>query len=111
MHTHASLPLAIDIKDFYLNTQLDKPESLQMKLPYFHDDVIQHYKLKDKVDAKGNVYVECVRGMHKLPHAGIITQQLLESRLNHHGYYQSRITPEFWKHKSQESIFEVLWDG
>ena len=85
--------MVIDIKDFYLNTPLDKLEFFRMKLAYFPDDVIEHYNLKDKVDAKGNVYVKCVRGMYGLPHARIIAQQLLESRVNHHGYYQSRITP------------------
>ena len=81
-----------------------------MKISYFLDDVIEHYKLKDKVDAKGNVYVKCVRGMYGLPHAGIIAQQLLESRLNHHGYHQSRITPGFWKHNTRPTCFSLLVD-
>ena len=87
--------MAIDIKDFYLNTPLVKPEFLRMKLSYFPDDVIEHYKLKDKVDAKDNVYVKCARGMHGLLHTEISAQQLLQSRLNHHRHYQSRITPGF----------------
>ena len=45
-----------DIKDFYLNTPLDRPEYLQMKLSYFPEDVTEHYKLKEKVDSKGWVY-------------------------------------------------------
>ena len=81
-----------------------------MKLSYFPDDVIEHYNLKDKVDVKGNVCVKCVRGMCGLPHAGIIAQQLLESRLNHHGYYQSRITPGFWKHNTRPICFSLLVD-
>ena len=64
--------MAIDIKDFYLNTHLVKQEFVQMKLSYFPDNVIEHYNLKDKVDAKGNIYVKCVCGMYGLPHAGII---------------------------------------
>lgn len=63
-----------------------------MKLSYFPNYVIKHYKLKDKVDAKGNVYVKYVCSMYGLPHAGIITQQLLETRLNGHGYYHSTMT-------------------
>ena len=102
--------MAIDIKDFYLNTPLVKPEFLRMKLSYFPDDVIEHYKLKDKVDAKGNVYVKCVRGMYGLPHAGIIAQKLLETRLNEHGYFQSRITPGFWKHNTRPICFSLLVD-
>ena len=44
--------MAINIKYFYLNTPLVKSEFLRMKLSYFPDDVIEHYKLKDKVDTK-----------------------------------------------------------
>ena len=42
---------------------MEHPEYLKMKIANFPDDVIEHYKLKDKVDAKGNLYVKCVKGM------------------------------------------------
>ena len=51
--------------------------------------MVEHYKLKDKVDVKGNLYVKCVKGMYGLPHAGIIAQKLLEERINVADYYQS----------------------
>ena len=85
--------MAIDIKDLYLNTSLERPEYLRMKLIHFPDDVIENYKLKDKVNARGFVYAKCVKGMHGLPHAGIIVQQLLDERLNEHHYFNSNITP------------------
>ena len=91
--------MTIDIKDFYLNTPMERPEYLRMKMANFPDDVIEHYKLKDKVDAKGNLYVKCMKGMYGLPHVGIIAQRLLEERLNKAGYHQSDRTPGFWKHE------------
>ena len=63
--------MTIDIKDFYLNTPMERPEYLRMKIANFPDDVIEHYKLKDKVDVKGNLYVKCTKGMYGLPHAGV----------------------------------------
>ena len=45
--------MTIDIEDFYLNTPLERPEYLRMKLSYFPNDVVEHYKLKDKVDSEG----------------------------------------------------------
>ena len=102
--------MAIDIKDFYLNTPLHRPEYLRMKLNHFPDDVIAHYGLKEKVDAKGFVYVKCVRGMYGLPHAGIIAQRLLEERLNKADYYQSDVTPGFWKHKWRPISFSLIVD-
>ena len=36
-----------------------------------------------RVDAKGKLYVKCVKGMYGLPHIGIVgTQKLLEERLH-----------------------------
>ena len=78
--------MTIDIKDFSLNTPLHRPEYIRIKLTNFPEDVIEHYSLRNKVDAKGFVYVKCVRGMYGLPHAGIIAQNLLEKWLNKNGY-------------------------
>ena len=103
--------MAIDIKDFYLNMPLERPEFLRMKLSYFPDDVIEHYDLKSKVDAKGFVFVKCVRGMYGLPHAGIIAQKLLEERLGEHGYRQSLTTPGFWKHDTRPICFSLVVDN
>ena len=102
--------MTLDIKDFYLNTPMDRPEYLRMKIANFPEDVIEHYKLKDKVDAKENLYVKCVRGMYGLPHAGIIAQKLLEERLNKAGYYQSDMTPGFWKHEWRPVAFSLIVD-
>lgn len=102
--------MTIDIKDFYLNTPMDRPEFLGIKIANFPDDVIGHYKLKDKVDAKGNLNVKCVKGMHGLPHAGIIVQKLLEERLNKAGYHQSDKTQGFWKHKWRSVSFSLIVD-
>ena len=103
--------MTIDIKYFYLNTPMERPEYLRMKMANFPDDVIEHYKLKDKVDAKGNLYVKCRKGMYGLPNAGIIAQKLLEERLNKAGYYQSDKTPGFWKHKWRPVALSLIVDG
>ena len=59
--------LGLDLKDFYLNTPLDRPEFLHMKIENFPGGVITQYKLKDIVDAKGFVMIRV-----GLPYAGII---------------------------------------
>ena len=102
--------MTIDIKDFYLNTPMERPEYLRMKIANFPDNVIEHYKLKNKVYAKGNLYVKCAKGTHELPHAGIITQKLLEQRLNKASYFQSDKTPGFWKHKWRLVSFSLIVD-
>jgi len=102
--------MGLDLKDFYLNTPLARPEFLKLRLANFPEDVIEHYNLREKVDAKGYVYVKCVRGMYGLPHAGIIAQELLTKRLEEHGYYQSDHTPGFWKHKWRPICFSLVVD-
>ena len=73
--------MGLDLNDFYLNTPMERPEFLRIKLSNFPEDVIEHYKLQEKVKKKGFVYVKYVCGMYGLPHAGIIAQKLLEERL------------------------------
>ena len=102
--------MTLDIKDFYLNTPLAKPEYLRLKMSNFPQDVIDHYKLKDKVDQKGNLYAKAAKGMYGLPHAGIIAQKLLEERLNKVGYHQSDKTPGFWKHEWRPISFSLNVD-
>ena len=102
--------MTLDIKNFYLKTPMKRYEYLRLKITTLPDEIIEEYKLKDKVDSKGYVYVEVRRGMYGLPHAGLIAQQLLEQRLQKHGYEQSKITPGFWKHKWRPIAFSLVVD-
>ena len=87
--------MGIDIKNFYLNTPMDRPEYLKMKLDNFPDDVIEHYGLQEKADDRGFVVTRVEKGMYGLPHVGIIAQKLLEERLNKENYRQSATTPGY----------------
>jgi hypothetical protein len=42
------------------------------------DEIVQEYKLKDKVTAEGYIYLEVRKGMYGLPQAGLLAQELLE---------------------------------
>jgi hypothetical protein len=54
------------------------------------------------------VYCEIQMGMYGLPQAGgIIAQQLLEERLQKHGYRQSQTTPGLWKHDTCPISFSL----
>jgi hypothetical protein len=88
--------MTIDIKDFYLNTPMAQYEYMRLKLSDMPDNVIEHYNLRAITMADGFVYCEIRKGMYGLPQAGIIAQQLLETRLAVHGYHQSTTTPGLW---------------
>ncbi len=48
--------------------------------------------------------------MYGLPQAGIITQELLEERLQKAGYTQNKLTPGYWKHKWRPISFTLVVD-
>ena len=89
--------MTIDIKDFYLNTPMECPEFMRLKLSDIPNNIIDLYKLHD-IAHDGYVYVRIQKGMYGLPQAGIIAQQLLEKRLQANGYHQSKINPGFRTH-------------
>ena len=56
------------------------------------------------------MYVEVRKGMYGLPHAGLLSQILLEERLKKYGYEQSKIILGFWKHKEIPICFTLVVD-
>jgi hypothetical protein len=70
--------VTMDLKDFYLNTPMECPEFIQIKMLDMPDDVIQHYYLWSIVKMDGYVYCRDKKGMYGLPQAGILAQDLLD---------------------------------
>ena len=60
--------LGLDLKVFYLNTHMERPEYLRMNVNIFPEDGIDQYSLQDKVDKNGLLYIWVECGMYKLPH-------------------------------------------
>eukprot|EP00804_Cyclotella_cryptica_P021900 CCRYP_000853-RA/>CCRYP_000853-RA protein AED:0.34 eAED:0.38 QI:0/0/0/1/0/0/5/0/390 len=84
--------MTIDIKDFYLNTPMERPVFMQIKLSDIPNNIIDLYKLRD-IAHDVYVFVRIQKGMYGLPQAGIIAQQLLKQRLHANRYHQSKINP------------------
>eukprot|EP00804_Cyclotella_cryptica_P006269 CCRYP_010123-RA/>CCRYP_010123-RA protein AED:0.17 eAED:0.14 QI:0/0/0/1/1/1/4/0/941 len=101
--------MTIDIKDFYLNTPMERPEYMRLKLADIPDAIIDLYHLRD-IAQDGYVFVRIQKGMYGLPQAGIIAQQLLEQRLQANGYHQSKINPGFWSHDWRPICFALCVD-
>ena len=108
--THNAKYCTIDLKDFYLNTPMERPEYMKMKLTDLPTDFADLYKLHNLVDSNGYVAIKIQKGMYGLPQAGILAQQLLEARLNAHGYRQSPITPGLWRHDFRPISFTLCVD-
>ncbi len=93
----------LGLKDFYLNTPMEQPEYVQMKLSNLPQEFADLYDLTKKAEDNGNVYIKVQKGMYGLPQAGILAHGLLEEQLNEHGYQQSQVTPGLWKHALKPS--------
>ena len=100
----------MDIKDFYLNTPLKRYEYLRFPIKDIPEDVIQQYLLNEKATADGFVFVEVRKGMYGLPQAGLLAQELLEERLGKQGYFQSKLTPGLWMHRTRPIQFTLVVD-
>ena len=96
-----------DIKSFYLETPLDRPEYTRMPLALIPKEFQDAYNLKEKAK-NGFVYMEINKGMYGLPQAGILAHKLLKKRLARYGYFEPPHTPGLWKHVSRPIAFTIV---
>ena len=48
--------------------------------------------------------------MYDVPQSGLLTNELLEKRLNKRGYQQSKLVPGLWKHEWRPIQFTLVVD-
>ena len=101
--------MCIDIKDFYLNTEMDRPEYMWISVNMLGDEVIAAYNLKDHI-VNGRVLVEINKGMYGLPQAGRLAYDKLVTKLAPHGYIPCPRTPGLWKHIIRPVTFCLVVD-
>ena len=102
--------MTMDISNFYLMTPLKRPEFIRMKITDVPTEIIDEYKLREKVSKEGSIYIMAIRGMYGLPQSGLLANELLEKRLNKNGYYQSKYIPGLWKHEWRPVQFTLVVD-
>jgi hypothetical protein len=89
---------SIDLKNFYLDTPMPNPEYVRIKITDIPAEFIEEYTLAGR-DRDGWIYFEIRRGCYGLLQAGILANNLLQSRLLAEGYYEAESTPGLWHHK------------
>ena len=102
--------MTMDISNFYLMTPLTRPEYIRVRIADMPEEIIKEYNLRDKMNTKGFIFIEVTKGMYGLPQAGLLANELLEKRLNKHGYYQSNLVPGLWRHKTRPITFSLVVD-
>ena len=101
--------MSIDIKDFYLNNDMDRYEYMKIPIKLIPEEIMTLYNLQDRIH-KGYVYVEIRKGMYGLPQAGRIANDKLVPILDAAGYHQSQHTPGLFKHETRPLAFCLVVD-
>jgi hypothetical protein len=109
LSTKDAAMMMMDIKNYYLGTPLPRFEYMKMLLSRFPEEIIQKYNLND-LAVDGWVYIEIRKGMYGLKQAGLLANQLLQTRLAPFVYYPARHTPGLWLHKTRPVSFTLVVD-
>jgi len=100
---------AFDIKDFYLNTPMDRYEYMRIPVHQIPPDIFAQYELQELVH-NNYVYVEIRKGMYGLPQAGILANNELVPHLAAAGYHQCTHTHGLFKHTTRPIMFALVVD-
>jgi hypothetical protein len=100
LSTEDATMMMMDIKNFYLGTPLPRFEYMKMLLSRFPEEIIQKYNL-NALAVDSWVYIEIRKGMYGFKQAGLLANQLLETRLALFGYYPALRTPGLWLHRTR----------
>ncbi len=98
-----------DLKNFYLNTPMDRPEYMRLKFDLIPPEIVDKYNLRE-YEEDGWIYVRIDLGMYGLPQAGILANKLLAKRLAKAGYYQCQFTAGLWRHVWRPITFCLVVD-
>jgi hypothetical protein len=98
---------AMDLKNFYLNTPLNRPEYIHIKLADIPQEFINKYKLSE-IARNSWIYFKMHHGMYGLPQAGILANKLLGELLPKFDYYKAVTTPGLWHHKWRPVMLALI---
>jgi hypothetical protein len=109
LSTEDAVVMMMDIKNYYIGTPLPRFEYMKMLLSRFPEEIIQKYNL-NTLAVDGWVYIEIRKGMYGLKQAGLLANQLLQTRLAPFRYYPARHTPGLWLHRTRPISFTLVVD-
>ena len=100
--------MTVDVKDFYINTILPRPEFMWMPLRLI--PIEYRPKLGMEFLAEDSrILLQVDKALYGLPQAGLLAQTELIAHLADHGFIQSPTTPCLFSHITDPSLRFVLW--
>ena len=106
---HANF-MTLDIKDFYLNHDLERPEYMRVRRDQLPPEIIEKYNLQSYFGNSNSIIIEINKGLYGLPQAGKIAQDNLVKLLRLHGYTQCEHTPCTFRHATRNITFALVVD-
>jgi hypothetical protein len=98
----------LDIKDFYLGSDLEEPEYMWLTRDQVPHDIVQRYG--DRIIWSGDkTLVRITKGLYGLPQAGRLAHEKLTKLLARHGYLPTQ-TPCLFEHQSNGVTFTLVVD-
>ena len=100
----------IDIKDFFLSSNMPEPEYMKLHISEIPQDIIDQYDLTKYMDKNKFVYFKITKGMYGLKQAAKLAYDQLVKNLAPHGYYPVPNTVGIWKHTTRKTKFCLCVD-
>jgi hypothetical protein len=102
--------MTIDIKDFYLNTPMERFKYMCIPTKFIPPAISEQYNLTPLIHNE-HVMVEIRKGMYGLRQAGILANQhLVAHLLHHHGYHTTPNKPGLFRHLTHPITFSLVFD-
>ena len=101
--------MTIDLKDFYLNTVLQRKEYMLVPIKMIPDEIIEEYNLRPLIH-NGNILAEVGKSMYGLPHAGRVSYDALVKHLAKGDYHPTKYTPGLFRHPTKPITFCLIVD-
>ena len=102
--------MTLDIKDFFLQTVMERPEYMKIHSKYFLQDIREKYNINNIIHTDGYVYCNIKRGMYGLKQAARLAYDSLKKYLASHGYYPDKIATNIWSHTTRKTKFCLCVD-
>jgi hypothetical protein len=110
--SRASIYFTMDIKDFYLGTNLPDAQEVYVAVPLHHytDAVLDKYQLRPFIHGD-RILHKVVKSAFGLKNAGKLARDRLDiDCLNKAGYYEDAIVPCIYRHDTNGTIFVLVVD-
>ena len=102
--------MSADIKDFFLNTPMERPEYMRVHYRHIPQDIRNRYNLDSKVNKDGFIYIKIKKGMYGLKQAAILAYNHIKQHLKDFGYHPVQGTVGLWTHKTRNLQFCLCVD-